>query len=239
MAESGNQPKFVTCHCQHCSGNIEFDSSDFSFGETREVECPHCELTTLLFVKHAKSPPISSKSIFKKVGKLHIMSGAILLFAVSIAVFAVEDCRNSSWTDSASSITCGCIVAHISAHRIGTVLESNGEGLGDTPMQGSYLIQVTLSNLSPTQKIEFSSWRSQLFKSGEATLTDDNGNQYANYRYDLPLENQPDDLTIYPGSWVQDLISFQIPVQNRKWLHLELPASKFGGWGTLRFQINN
>jgi hypothetical protein len=30
---------------------------------------------------------------------------------------------------------------------------------------------------------------------------------------------------------------FEIPVQNTQWLHLELPASNFGGDGTLYFQI--
>src|SRR5580704_16281709 len=40
----------VKCRCQHCSGNIEFDASGFRPGETRNAECPHCHLDTILFV---------------------------------------------------------------------------------------------------------------------------------------------------------------------------------------------
>jgi DNA-directed RNA polymerase subunit RPC12/RpoP len=42
--------KLVKCRCQHCSGKIEFDAGDFRKGETRNVECPHCHLDTILFV---------------------------------------------------------------------------------------------------------------------------------------------------------------------------------------------
>src|ERR1017187_28238 len=46
--ESAQQ--FVTCHCEHCDGGIEFDASDFEKGETRTIECPHCHLETIIFV---------------------------------------------------------------------------------------------------------------------------------------------------------------------------------------------
>lgn len=48
---------FVTCRCQHCNGNIEFDASDFQIGETRVAECPHCHLETILFVPPSQKPP--------------------------------------------------------------------------------------------------------------------------------------------------------------------------------------
>ena len=42
-----NQPPcFVSCRCQHCDGHIEFDASGFAKGETRNVECPHCQQET-------------------------------------------------------------------------------------------------------------------------------------------------------------------------------------------------
>ena len=43
-------PNYVTCHCQHCDGGIEFDASGFEEGETRTVECPHCHVETIIFV---------------------------------------------------------------------------------------------------------------------------------------------------------------------------------------------
>jgi len=41
---------YVTCKCQHCSGKISFDAGDFEKGETRNAECPHCHLDTIIFV---------------------------------------------------------------------------------------------------------------------------------------------------------------------------------------------
>jgi hypothetical protein len=50
-----DQPELnlVVCRCRHCDGGIEFDASNFEKGETRAVECPHCNLETIIFV-----PPI-------------------------------------------------------------------------------------------------------------------------------------------------------------------------------------
>jgi hypothetical protein len=47
-----NEPasKLATCRCQHCNGDIGFDASGFTEGETRMAECPHCHLETLIFV---------------------------------------------------------------------------------------------------------------------------------------------------------------------------------------------
>ena len=51
MNNPPNDPaRFVTCRCQHCNGNIEFDASGFQPGQTRSAECPHCHLETLLFI---------------------------------------------------------------------------------------------------------------------------------------------------------------------------------------------
>jgi len=43
-------PRYVTCRCQHCDGHIEFDASGLREGETRRIECPHCQQNTNIFV---------------------------------------------------------------------------------------------------------------------------------------------------------------------------------------------
>jgi hypothetical protein len=60
VSERPNEPQFVTCPCQVCSGKIEFDASDFGQGETRTVECPHCKMETILFVPPTETikPPV-------------------------------------------------------------------------------------------------------------------------------------------------------------------------------------
>jgi hypothetical protein len=53
-------PNYVTCPCQHCGGNIEFDANQLDAGEIPTVPCPHCELQTTIFVPDQISPPIPS-----------------------------------------------------------------------------------------------------------------------------------------------------------------------------------
>ncbi len=50
-------PNYVTCPCQYCDGNIEFDANLLEKGETHTVECPHCHLETIIFVPEQKLPP--------------------------------------------------------------------------------------------------------------------------------------------------------------------------------------
>jgi hypothetical protein len=41
----------VTCRCQQCNGNIEFDASLFQAGTM--TTCPHCGIETQLFIPSA------------------------------------------------------------------------------------------------------------------------------------------------------------------------------------------
>lgn len=50
MIDQTNEPHFVTCACRVCNKHIEFDASDLAPGETRNIECPHCNMETVLFV---------------------------------------------------------------------------------------------------------------------------------------------------------------------------------------------
>jgi hypothetical protein len=47
---------FVTCHCDHCSGGIEFDANLLT-SEGCTVPCPHCGEDTKLVVSAAPNPP--------------------------------------------------------------------------------------------------------------------------------------------------------------------------------------
>jgi DNA helicase-2/ATP-dependent DNA helicase PcrA len=47
-------PNYVTCPCQHCSGNIEFDANQLDGAEKVAVPCPHCGLETKIFVPEKK-----------------------------------------------------------------------------------------------------------------------------------------------------------------------------------------
>jgi len=48
-------PNYVTCPCQHCSGNIEFDANQLdAASENTTVLCPYCGLETIIFVPEQK-----------------------------------------------------------------------------------------------------------------------------------------------------------------------------------------
>lgn len=95
------------------------------------------------------------------------------------------------------------------------------------------MIQIFIKNLSTTKKIDFETWR------GAASLTDNNGNNYKQISITPNWNLTPisDSVSIYPQTEQIDNIAFELPVGNIEWLHLELPAEKFGGNGMLRFEI--
>jgi Holliday junction DNA helicase RuvB len=53
------EPRYVTVDCQHCDGGIEFDANELEGDKTRNVECPHCHLETIVFDPEPETPVIS------------------------------------------------------------------------------------------------------------------------------------------------------------------------------------
>jgi hypothetical protein len=109
----------------------------------------------------------------------------------------------------------------------------NGIGMGVDPTGDNFHIKVNISNLSRTQKIDFSTWRDN------ATLSDNYGNSYKAIVFSSTPTYLHNNATIYPGQEISDILIFQSPVANWEWLHLELPASNFGGSGMIRFEIGS
>lgn len=58
-----NPPRYVTCHCKHCDGRIEFDANEL-VEENSIVPCPHCGLETKIFipVAHPEKAPTEGAS---------------------------------------------------------------------------------------------------------------------------------------------------------------------------------
>ncbi len=53
--DAQTSPNYVTCPCQHCSGNIEFDANQLDSAENITIPCPHCGLETIIFVPEKKA----------------------------------------------------------------------------------------------------------------------------------------------------------------------------------------
>ena len=63
-------PRYVTSHCRHCDGGIEFDANQLDAAEDTTVPCPHCGLETKIFVPEQKEPPvISDESVVEPAEK--------------------------------------------------------------------------------------------------------------------------------------------------------------------------
>jgi hypothetical protein len=124
-------------------------------------------------------------------------------------------------------------------------------------------IQVFIENVGKTRKIEHRGWsgaftmanpldllkgdsgsRMEALSSATgryaASLSDNFANSYKRLSLEAgaQIANQVSSPTsIRPGEKLQDMLVFEQPLDNIQFLRLELPASAYGGSGTLRFQI--
>ncbi len=99
--------------------------------------------------------------------------------------------------------------------------------------------QIKVKNIGLTKKIDFQTWRGTVFKGNNAAiLKDNNGNQYKQIAVSPDFtRTHREETTLYPTDSFADVLVFEKPVPNIKWLHLELSAENFGGTGMLRFEI--
>jgi DNA-directed RNA polymerase subunit RPC12/RpoP len=89
---------YTTCACQTCGKLIEFDRSGLADGETRTVECPHCQLETIIFARREQikaskpqaAPPIQDPPK-KKRSAGFLSFGSVFLFIVG-AGLVVSGC---------------------------------------------------------------------------------------------------------------------------------------------------
>jgi hypothetical protein len=103
------------------------------------------------------------------------------------------------------------------------------------------LIHLTIENKSATKKVEYRGWgdTSDFLDHHAAKLKDNFGNVHHRTRwaFGLKVNGQVGRESIYPKKTTDDMLVFDVPVEAAEFLRLELPASAFGGFGTLRVQI--
>jgi hypothetical protein len=85
MEQPDDQQNY-TCPCQNCGGHIKFDSTLLRKGETRTVECPHCHLDTVLFLRDKDDDPLPTKHKTFTYEKLNLSKhkGAITRFELFV-----------------------------------------------------------------------------------------------------------------------------------------------------------
>jgi hypothetical protein len=82
-----SQPNYITCACQNCNGHIKFDANELKTGETRQVECPHCHLDTVIFYKPQEANAVASVESNKPNPPQKIKSSKIELFFFELTRF--------------------------------------------------------------------------------------------------------------------------------------------------------
>ena len=239
-------PRFVTCHCEHCGGGVEFD--DNHAGES--VACPHCGAETTLNVPSAwwkrkfsisvhfggngrkrqtsvsseTEPPQKLPRPLSAVTRMGIVFACILMGVLGLLVFSILTPK--IWVKS-STVQQGDVKITIEATRVNASMNPSGN-----LMKSDLNIIVIIENLNSTKILKYEGWSSV----GKVILTDNFGNIYNKDR-DLFTPPPITEYQLYPNKNAADFLSFLKPVENIQWLHLELPARNFGGSGVIRFEI--
>lgn len=144
------------------------------------------------------------------------------------------------WPNGFQGVQQGDIRVAIIKAQIGKVdlLDIFGDqGVSQEPQ---LIVDVSLSNLNPTKKVDYRSWSGGNFGiDGVATLEDNFGNNYRRVGFST---NRPvgrvESESIYHGKSITDVLVFEPPIDTAGFLRLEMPAKNFGGSGVLRVQID-
>jgi len=145
------------------------------------------------------------------------------------------------WSKSLS-IKQGDMNITVNEVHIGAVHGSDALGQAEATKDEVLTIDLAVANLSQTIKTDFQTWRGTAIAigGGYANLTDNYGNAYKRIYITPSMKDgspNPDAVSIDPLKEQHDVVVFELPARNIKWLHLELPAENFGGSGVLRFEI--
>lgn len=145
------------------------------------------------------------------------------------------------WASAESPVKQNDTQVQVKAVRVGKVPLKGRYGDGNGESKDVLLmIELEISNLSDTKKLEYRTWGGTAMSFGTRTaLTDNFDNRYkvVNFGFGNEVVGSVESASIYPGKSVRDVLVFEEPIGKVEHLNLELPASQFGGEGMLRIRI--
>lgn len=149
-----------------------------------------------------------------------------MLLLLLISVLTVG-CANA--VPAGTVATDGKVEVRYITGRTGKVLFASGKS--QTKSDKDLLqIQIWVENLSDSQKIEYQGWGDDSLGSGKrARLKDDLGNVYKQVTFGIlhkPV-GQKSKESLYPGSAIQDVLVFEMPVDKAQMMHLFLPRANY------------
>jgi hypothetical protein len=175
--------------------------------------------------------------------------------------------KEASWIDaSKDAVQHGDVLVQLGAVAVRNVRIKDVLGDETVSPTKNLTIQVLLDNTNSTRKIDFLGWSGATVNAigladllggngrnkansteslpgperNAATLTDNFGNPYKRISLEpgAQIRGQISTATsVYPRKRIEDLLVFEPPVDKVQYLRLELPATAFGGTGSLRLQI--
>lgn len=164
---------------------------------------------------------------------------ALLLAAVICALLLSCKPRLSGWTRSRTvkqgDVQITLVTTHIETQRS---IASYMPEYRNLVFTNAFAVEIEIRNLSSEKIVRGEGWSGE----NNIILTDNFGNQYPQNTYRNPDPRWPsppllEEYSLYPGQSIRDFMRFDKLVKNVKWLHLELPATIFGGSGVIRFEI--
>jgi hypothetical protein len=102
-------------------------------------------------------------------------------------------------------------------------------------------IRLRIQHVGAAREFPYPSWNEPAPGNEKSlpTLTDNTGKVYRRKSFDVGVEvvGQVRRASVFPGTFVEDLLVFEAPPAGVEFLHLELPVAAWGGDGVFRLAI--
>lgn len=147
-----------------------------------------------------------------------------------------------TWTPSSDPVNHGDLQIRIVKASLGKVTTQRLGGDEGSSKDDLLMVELALSNVNPTKKVEYRSWGGDeyVFGGEHVKLTDNFDNTYKRVNFGYTTRPKGAVLgseSIYPTKSLGDVLVFEIPINAATHLNLELPAKNYGGEGMIRFRI--
>jgi len=154
----------------------------------------------------------------------------------------MEEPREPKWASARNAVRQGEVELRIVSVLTGKVpLMATFPDREGTSESDLLTIEIQLTNLSHSKKIEYHSWLGRDISFGRdfAALEDNFDNTYKRISFGFGTEviGHTESESIYPGKSLSDVLVFELPVDAVEYLNLELPGKNVGGSGMFRLRI--
>lgn len=156
------------------------------------------------------------------MSRICCVSCALLLFVAVLTGCATREPLGTAASD-------GTVEVHYVTGRIGkvTFVSNNSQTVSDKDL---LQIKISIENKSDSSKLQYKGWGGDSLTTGhKAVLKDDLGNIYKPVTFGLlhrPAGQKANE-SLYPGTILDDVLVFEVPVAKANMMHLMLPRRNY------------